>query len=176
MPDGPTPQDLWITHPTFGVPKETLKGGSGVRVSEVEFHIGPYRLVKTDLGYISGEGTVGYSATYAPDGADDASVALKFKNGQPECEKAIEKKLASGLTLSGSGSLSPTEGSVGIGLKLPDKNEARKHEITFKVIKVDAKKGELEFAVLEWEETVPLVSGTVVVQGLTIKYAGSIVI
>ena len=174
MPDGPTPQDLWITNPLIGVP---TKVAGGVRVSEVEFHIGPYRLIKTDIGYLTGEGKVGYSGTYAPAGADDdPGIALKFKNGQPECEKAIEKKLSSGLTLSGSGSLSPTEGSVGIGLKLPDKNEARKHTITFKIIKVDAKKAEVDLAVLEWEETVPLVSGTVVVQGLTIKYAGSIVI
>jgi uncharacterized protein (DUF697 family) len=177
MPDGPSPQDQWITHPAFGVPSETLKvEGGGGPVSEVEFQTNPIRLAKTELGYVTGEGTVAFSLTYGPAGAEGAGVAVKFKGKDVEIEKAIETKLSSGVTLSGSGSLSATEGSVGVGLKLPDSNEARKHSISFKIIKVDEKKGELEFAVLEWEETVPLISGTLVVKGLPIKYAGSVVI
>jgi hypothetical protein len=168
-----TPQDRWLQ--ALGVSAASFEKAAG-SVSEVKFHIGPVTIAKQDLGYLDAQGSVDYSGTYEPEKGEDPGVALKFSNGQPEIEAALEKKLASGIKLGGGGSLSATEGSLGLGLKLPDSDAARKHEFKFKIVKVDAKKADLDFAVLEWEETVPLVSGSVPFQGIKINYAGSIVI
>jgi len=156
---------------TAASPTKQPEGGTRIPIPEAEFEF-KVPVVKTDLGYITGEGDVTYKVTYKLAESSDEGTALKIKNGQLEVEKEIKKKYGSSLNLSGGGSVSATEGSVGVGLEIP----GAKTNISFKVVKVDAKKAELQFGVLEWKQTYPLASSIAMVYGAKIECHGNAVV